>query len=63
MCPIDIIFKLNNALYYFIGYVGGSHHTHSGAAVEPLCLPRDPQWEKYKDGYEGDKAYIYEAEY
>ncbi|XP_052705274.1 uncharacterized protein LOC128181066 [Crassostrea angulata] len=45
------------------GYVGGSRHTHSGAAVEPLCLPRKPEWGNYKDGTDGSKAYIYGAEY
>ncbi|XP_065925119.1 uncharacterized protein [Magallana gigas] len=45
------------------GYVGGSRHTHSGAAVEPLCLPRKPEWGNYKDGTDGAKAYIYGAEY
>ena len=50
-------------MYYFLGYVGGSAHSHPGSGVDPLCLPRDPQWGKYKDGYEGEKAYIYGAEY
>ena len=31
--------------------------------MDPLCLPRDPQWGKYKDGHEGEKDYIYGAEY
>lgn len=46
-----------------VGYVGGSHYSHSGGAVEPLCLPRNPEWGIYKDGTKGGKAYIYGAEY
>uniref|UniRef100_A0A8W8IFZ6 Short-chain collagen C4 n=1 Tax=Magallana gigas TaxID=29159 RepID=A0A8W8IFZ6_MAGGI len=45
------------------GYVGGSSHSVTGAAVEPLCLPRKPEWGHYRDGTEGYKAYIYGAEY
>uniref|UniRef100_K1Q746 Short-chain collagen C4-like n=1 Tax=Magallana gigas TaxID=29159 RepID=K1Q746_MAGGI len=44
-------------------YVGGSHYTHTGAAVEPLCLPKTPEWGIYRDGTDGAKAYIYGAEY
>ena len=36
---------------------------HKGAAVDPLCLPRDPEWGIYKDGTDGAKAYVYGAEY
>lgn len=32
------------------GYVGGSLHSHSGAAVDALCLPRNPEWGNYRDG-------------
>ncbi|XP_078310943.1 uncharacterized protein LOC111133494 isoform X2 [Crassostrea virginica] len=45
------------------GYVGGSHYTHPGAAVEPLCLPRDPEWGIYKDGNDASRAYVYGGEY
>lgn len=31
--------------------------------MEPLCLPRNPEWEIYSDGTNGNKAYIYGAEY
>lgn len=41
-------FKKQNC---FIGFVGGSQYTHTGAAVEPLCLPRKPEWGNYyRDG-------------
>ena len=38
-------------------------YAHKGAAVDPLCLPRDPEWGGYKDGTDGAKAYVYGAEY
>lgn len=45
------------------GYTGGSHYSHKGAAVEPLCLPKNPEWGLYNDGYDGSKAFIHGAEY
>lgn len=45
------------------GYVGGSHFNNRGAAVEPLCLPRNPQWLKYRDRMEKERAYVHGAEY
>ncbi|XP_056006017.1 uncharacterized protein LOC125657659 [Ostrea edulis] len=53
----------SNAELVLSGYTGGSHYTHSGAAVEPLCLPRDPEWGRYKDGSDGTRAFVYGAEY
>lgn len=46
-----------------IGYVGGSWYEHTGAAVNPLCLPKNPEWGVYKDGTDGGKAYIFGGEY
>ncbi|XP_056006008.1 short-chain collagen C4-like [Ostrea edulis] len=53
----------SNAELVLSGITGGSHYTHSGAAVDPLCLPIDPEWGRYKDGTNGYKAYVYGAEY
>ncbi|XP_062612027.1 uncharacterized protein LOC134273737 isoform X2 [Saccostrea cucullata] len=53
----------SNAKLVYSGFVGGSYSTHKGAAVDPLCLPRDPEWGIYRDGSEGVKAYVYGAEY
>ncbi|XP_062580640.1 uncharacterized protein LOC134242556, partial [Saccostrea cucullata] len=53
----------SNTKLVYSGYTGGSHYSHNGAAVEPLCLPRDPEWGIYRDGNEGSKAYVYGAEY
>ena len=54
-CPIgaDLIYS---------GVVAGSHNSHGGAAVDPLCLHPDPQYLSYQNGYQGH-VYIYGAEY
>lgn len=56
------IFKRPKADYCHVRYVGGSHYTHTGAAVEPLCLSRNPEWGNYRDGTDGAKAYGAEYE-
>lgn len=48
---------------FYEGYVGGSLNGDSGAAVDPLCLPKDPEWGIYTDGFNGVKAAVYGAEY
>ena len=45
------------------GFAGGSWFDQIGAAVDLLCLPRDPEWGIYKDGTDGGKAYVFGAEY
>ena len=54
-CPYgaDIIYS---------GVVAGSWWEHTGAAVDPLCLPPNPQYLKYQSGYQGYAA-LYGAEY
>ena len=42
-CGADIIYS---------GVVVGSWYDHTGAAVDPLCLPPDPQYLLSKDGYQ-----------
>ncbi|XP_061180462.1 short-chain collagen C4-like [Saccostrea echinata] len=56
MCP-------PNAELVYSGFVGGSQGGDRGAAVDTLCLPRDPEWDIYTDGIDGDRAYVYGAEY
>ena len=46
----------------YSGVAAGSEYTHQGAAVDPLCLPPDPQYLKYESGYQAH-ARIYGAEY
>ena len=54
-CPpgADIIYS---------GVVAGSWFDHQGAAVDPLCLPLDPQYLKFQDGYQ-NYGLLYGAEY
>ena len=46
----------------YSGIAAGSWFQHEGAAVDPLCLPPDPQYLKYQGGYQG-YARLYGAEY
>lgn len=50
-----------NATLVYTGYAAGSHYTHSGAAANYLCLPKDPNWDLYVDGFQSTR--IYGAEY
>ena len=54
-CPIG-------AELIYSGVVAGSHNSHRGAAVDPLCLHPNPQYLSYQNGYQGH-VYIYGAEY
>ena len=36
----------------YSGVAAGSWFDHQGAAVDPLCLPPNPQYLKYKAGYQ-----------
>ena len=46
----------------YSGFTAGSWFDHYGAAVEPLCLPPDPQYLKSQPGYQ-NHALVYGAEY
>ena len=47
----------------YSGVVAGSGYGHQGAAVDPLCLPPDPQYYSlYQAGYQ-DYGLLYGAEY
>ena len=46
----------------YSGVVAGSAYTQEGAAVDPLCLPPNPQYLKYKSGYQNNVE-VYGAEY
>ena len=46
----------------YSGVVAGSAYEHEGAAVDPLCLPHDPQYLKYQPGYQ-NWVQLYGAEY
>ncbi|XP_062577212.1 short-chain collagen C4-like [Saccostrea cucullata] len=47
----------------YSGFAGGSYYGHQGGAVEPLCLPRNPQWSRYDKRFSSFRGYIYGAEY
>ena len=43
-------------------YIAGSLYDHTGAAVDPLCLPPNPQYLNSHPGYQGN-VQVYGAEY
>ncbi|KAJ8300413.1 hypothetical protein KUTeg_021932 [Tegillarca granosa] len=49
-------------LFKITGYAAGSHFTQN-ACVNTQCLPKDPSWRRYHDGYINDACQIYGAEY
>ena len=59
-CPLSVVTYIrwgNSTCPYgadtiYSGVVAGSDYTHQGAAVDPLCLPPDPQYLLYKSGYQ-----------
>ena len=69
-CPLSVVTYIrwgNASCPYgadtiYSGAVGGSHYTHEGAAVDPLCLPLDPQYLKHQPGNQ-HHAIVYGAEY
>ncbi len=42
--------------------MGGDRYTHQGGGVNYLCLPHNPKYEKYKDGWQ-NSGYVYGTEY
>ena len=44
------------------GVVAGSAYGHEGSAVDPLCLPLNPQYLKYQPGYQ-NYVTVYGSEY
>ena len=69
-CPPNIVAYIrwgNSTCPYgadtiYSGVVAGSYSTHEGAAVDPLCLPPNPQYLKYLKGYQGHVR-LFGAEY
>lgn len=52
----------NDTQMVYEGFVGGSHYTHTGGGGEYICLPNEPKYDKYKDGFQSS-SYVYGAEY
>ena len=46
----------------YSGAMAGSDHLKEGAAVDPLCLPPNPQYLKYQSGYQ-NYAQLFGTEY
>ncbi|XP_069107526.1 uncharacterized protein [Argopecten irradians] len=47
----------------YSGYVGGSHFSHTGSAVDYVCLPKDPSWGPITDQVTTGYGLMYGAEY
>lgn len=51
-------------ILFLTGYTGGSDSDHTGAAVDFLCLPEDPEWDNYDDSVRTSSgARVYGGEY
>ena len=53
---------LGNVLFNVLGIIGGEHYTHSGGGSQYLCLPRNPKYDKYQNGYQSGGR-VYGTEY
>ena len=42
--------------------MGGEKHSHYGGGVNCLCLPNNPKYDKYKNGWQ-NSGYVYGTEY
>ncbi|XP_013421406.1 uncharacterized protein LOC106181535 [Lingula anatina] len=54
-CPVE-------AELVYSGIAGGSHYTHTGGGSNILCMPRDPQWGIYTDGFQSS-GHFYGVEF
>lgn len=52
----------NGSTLLYKGFAGGSYYSHTGGAADMLCLPDDPDWEKYDDTLQHG-GLIFGAEY
>ncbi|XP_053377590.1 short-chain collagen C4-like isoform X2 [Mercenaria mercenaria] len=52
----------NGAEMVYHGYSGGKLYTDQGSGSDSLCLPSDPTWGHYVDGYQDYRAAIYGTE-
>lgn len=62
-CSVAKCEKIRNLrLFLYIGIVGGSFFSHSGGAVNALCMPKCPLWNRYQDGTQ-NHASVFGTEY
>ena len=47
----------------YAGRAAGSWYSYSGGGANYLCLPDDPNYLRYTNGTQGNRAYLYGAEY
>ena len=47
----------------YAGRAAGSWYYQKGSGANYLCLPDDPNYLRYTNGGQGDRAYVYGAEY
>ncbi|XP_035674501.1 uncharacterized protein LOC118414526 [Branchiostoma floridae] len=52
-----------SATTVYSGVAGGTWYAQTGGGTNYLCLPKNPQWGKYQDGFQGGTAWMYGAEY
>lgn len=52
----------NGTELIYDGYAAGSHYTDNGAAANYLCLPKNPIWNKWRDGSQNGPS-VFGAEY
>ena len=45
-----------------LGIMGGENYNHYGGGVNYLCLPNNPKYDKYKNGWQSS-GYVYGTEY
>ena len=45
-----------------LGIMGGENYNHYAGGVNYLCLPNNPKYDKYKNGWQ-DSGYLYGTEY
>ena len=50
------------SLDLYSGIVGGSYYGHTGGGGEYVCLPNNPKYNKYQDGFQSH-SFMYGTEY
>jgi hypothetical protein len=53
MIKIKMTIKRRNYAVMIKGFMGGNVYTDNGGPANYLCLPEDPTWAKYQDGFQG----------
>ena len=54
--------SITSYIIVYSGGVGSSSHSHTGGGGEFICLPNNPKYDQYKDGFQSN-SYIYGTEY